>query len=102
MMLLLRAVAGLLLWAITFNLLYGVHGIGCASGWDGRMLGPFSLYRVAMVTVWLLGTAATVAWYWHERHATGFVGGVTRGVAMIGIVATIVTGLPVVVFPACT
>ena len=54
MMFLARATAGLWIWAVGFSLLYGLHGIGCAGGWNMMTLSYGTVFRWALVGTWLL------------------------------------------------
>ena len=42
---LLWSIAGLIGWAAAFVLVYGLHGLGCAGGWDQIPAGPTNLQR---------------------------------------------------------
>lgn len=101
MRLLLRWIAGLIVWAAGFNLLYALHGIGCGAGWDGRTIGPLSVFRWALVLGWL-APATVGAWLaWRERHPVDRAGRIALACAGVGLTATVATGAPVLFFPAC-
>lgn len=55
MALVIRSLGGLLIWALGFALLYGLHGMVCAAGWGARPLaGPLTLAGAALIGAWLL------------------------------------------------
>ena len=94
---LLRACTGLIVWAVVFSLLYGIEGLGCAAQWDGHVL------RASLVIVWLIGVAALAAlsWQWTRAHSRDDLGRVGQWLAIAGLIATIVTGLPVATLTLC-
>jgi hypothetical protein len=101
---LLRMTAGLTLWAIAFCLLYGLHGIGCARGWATIAVAGTSLHRAALAALWiacLAAGAALVARSRPHRHAQALVDRAAFPIALIGLVATLFTGLPILLLPAC-
>jgi hypothetical protein len=99
--------AGLMLWAVGFNLLYAVHGLGCGLGWGDRvLLGPFTLLNAALVPLWLMCLAlGAVALRRAMRlraegvepalRAAGLVGG------WAGLMGLVVTGAPVLLPAHC-
>ncbi len=49
-----RLLAGLLIWALGFNAIYAAHGLGCGLDWDERLLlGPFTLLNGLLIPLWL-------------------------------------------------
>lgn len=59
MALVVRALGGLLIWALGFSALYGLHGLVCAAGWGARPLaGPVTLAGAALIGAWLVLLAA--------------------------------------------
>nr|WP_314073389.1 hypothetical protein [uncultured Roseococcus sp.] len=102
MMFLARASAGLGLWAFGFSLLYALHGIGCASGWNEVQMAGVTLFRWVLVSSWILlclGAAAVVRWAW--TAPSGFERGLGLASALVGLAAMFVTGAPVVLTAAC-
>lgn len=103
MMALLRMSAGLILWAVAFCILYGLHGIGCAAGWPSVLLpGGISLHRGTLIAAWLACIAGGVAVILFERgprrtlvERTGW------RLAWVGLIATVMTGLPILILPNC-
>lgn len=104
MIALIRMIAGLLVWAAAFCLLYGLHGIGCARGWDAISAGPASLHRTVLTGAWLACLIAGGLLLIHlrrARHAPGLLDRTAVHVALTGLAATAVTGLPILTLPAC-
>ncbi|WP_052507802.1 hypothetical protein [Sphingomonas hengshuiensis] len=102
MRLLLRASAGLLLWGFGFALLYAMHGLGCAREGEGAALIGFTLFRASLIGTWLLLAAAgaAVIW-WARRSPPGLERRLALASAVTGLVATIVTGMPVAATSVC-
>ncbi|MET1756085.1 hypothetical protein ABVV53_11550 [Novosphingobium sp. RD2P27] len=101
---LLRAVSGLIVWAVAFSALYGLQGLGCALGWDAMMVGPIQLGRAALIALWLAFVAVQAWMIWHFSHHTHgsmFLNRLAVAIAVIGWVATIYTGVPVVTTSMC-
>jgi hypothetical protein len=103
MIALLRMTAGLIVWAIAFCALYGLSGIGCAAGWaSARTIGGLSVHHATMLAAWLACIAAAsgvcVAL---RRHGDSMIDKTSWTLAVVGLLATIVTGLPIVLVPAC-
>lgn len=102
MIALLRLTAGLILWAAAFSLIYGLHGIGCAAGWDARDVGGLSLQRAVLLAAWGVSLAAAVAlalWLGRRRATTLDRAAIALGWA--GVAAVAVTFLPVAVVQSC-
>lgn len=98
-----RALAGPVLWAVLFALIYALHGTGCALGWTGRPMPPGGpdLHRGAMLLVWLAGLAlhgvlvrALPAGRGRERR-------IITLTAWIGLVSTLFTLFPVAILTTC-
>jgi hypothetical protein len=103
MIALVRMSAGLIVWAVAFCVLYALHGLGCARGWATIGLGATSAHRAVLIAAWLLciGTAIGVAvWRWPARTGT-LVERTGWRLALVGVAATAITGLPIVTLPAC-
>lgn len=61
--------AGLTIWASAFVVLYAVLSLGCAFGWEERMLGPVTLQRGILVAAWLAHLPPIVGiWVWVRRR----------------------------------
>lgn len=93
---LLRACVGLIVWAVAFSWLYAVEGAGCALGWDRAAL------RVALVASWVAAMAviAAIGWRWRGR-SEGWIDRLALGGIVVGLVATLWTGMPVAVASLC-
>ena len=49
---LLRVLLPLLVWLASFSAIYGLHGLGCASGWTEVALPVMSLFRWVLFLAW--------------------------------------------------
>lgn len=107
MALVIRALAGLLLWAGGFSLLYALHGYGCAAGWGARPIaGAFTLLNAALAGSWLILLAAALAWagWVHASRLPGNqpilwrVAGIS---AWVGLGGLLLTGAPVLLPAHC-
>lgn len=97
-----RLVSGLLLWAAGFALLYGLHGIGCAEGWDRQLMGGVSRQRALLAAAWLLTLVAGVLLaLWLRRDAEDMLGRAALWLGWAGVGATLVGGLAIWMVPAC-
>ncbi|WP_145205919.1 hypothetical protein [Sphingobium sp. B2] len=102
MKMLARATAGLWLWAFTLSLLYALHGIGCARGWDGLSLFGGTMFRWAVVVTWLCFALGGVAVILSAKRAPkGFERHLSITSSIVGLVSTLVVGLPTVMTSAC-
>lgn len=97
MTLLLRACSGLIVWAVLFSLLYAIEGVGCAQGWDATAL------RSVLVAIWLIGIAGLIALVIRARRHRDrdLMARLSFRVALSGLVATIITGVPVATLSLC-
>lgn len=103
MIALLRMSAGLIVWAIAFCVLYGLHGIGCAVGWPSTTLpGGISVHRGVLIAAWLacIATGVAVALSQRGRRST-LIERTGWRLAWVGLIATVITGLPILMLPAC-
>ncbi|WP_419898229.1 hypothetical protein [Roseomonas sp. USHLN139] len=102
MRLLARASAGLLVWAFGFSLLYGLHGLGCALGWQDVGGAGVSLFRLVLVGTWLTFCAGGLAVVLvAARMPAGLQRRLGLASALAGCGATLVTGLPTVIASEC-
>lgn len=104
MMELLRAISGLIGWALAFSTLYAVQGLSCALGWDETRLVGIGASRIILIgiyTAWVL----LLAWLcWHfrpQRRSNELMAWLAFACAIVGLVSTIYTGLPVLIATAC-
>ncbi len=97
----LRGIGGLIGWALAFSLLYGLHGLACEG-----LLGGVHARRTVLVGAWVGTVGALGALVWTERGGVRrdapFLRRLALGSAVIGLVATIVTGSPAALLRACT
>lgn len=104
MIALLRAVAGLIVWALAFSAIYGLQGLVCGLRWQAVALGPLSLGRALLILLWL-AFVALLSWmnwrFWPRRKDSGLLSRLAAATALIGLVATAYTGLPVVSTSVC-
>jgi len=100
---LLRASAGLIVWAFAFCLLYSLHGIGCAARWPSiTVLGGLDLHRFALIAAWLACIVANIAITLAVRRPRKtLIDRLAWRSALVGLGATVVTGLPILLLPAC-
>lgn len=97
-----RLVSGLLLWAAGFALLYGLHGIGCAEGWDRQELAGIGKQRALLGAAWLSTLAAGVLLaLWLRRGAEDVIARAALWLGWAGVGATLVGGLSLWIVPAC-
>ncbi|WP_371347191.1 hypothetical protein [Ancylobacter sp. IITR112] len=94
-------IAGPTLWAASFTLAYGLHGLGCELGWPGVALGPLSLHRLAIAATGLAGALACLVLLARARTALGPHAALPRLGLWIGLVATLFTLAPVLVATSC-
>lgn len=103
MTMLLRLSAGLAGWAVAFCVIYGLHGLGCARGWDTLPLGGASLQRWMLLGTWSVSLALTMLLAIRLGRARGTtLDRVAAALAWVGVVATLITFVPIAVVPACT
>jgi hypothetical protein len=102
MSLLLRATAGLWLWAFGFSLLYALHGLGCARHWNVMPLLGGTMFGWIMITAWLVLAAMAAALVWSARRAApGLERRLSVTSAAVGLIGIVVTGSPVIAMSAC-
>ena len=104
---LLAVVAGLLVWAAGFSVLYGLSALGCEFGWTDRALAGLSLFKLVLVLVWVLHIvmlAFLLRWSWMrpaEGRLENFLRSVGSTLAAAGFAAMIWTGLPILTTSPC-
>lgn len=101
---LLRSVAGLILWAVAFSAIYGLQGLSCAFGWDAIELAGSSVARIILIATYAV-SVAVIAWLcWRLRpgsNTMSFLGTLAFASAIIGLISTIYTGMPVLALTIC-
>jgi len=101
---LLRAAAGLIMWAIIFAALYALQGLACALGWDQRLIAGASLARLVLLAVYTsgIGVLALLCWRYRPRVSRRqFLDRLAFAGAAAGLFSLIYTGLPVVAASIC-
>lgn len=107
---LLWPIAGLAGWAGAFMLVYALHGIGCAGGWQHVPVGPTSLHRIVQagsVVASLIALAVLAVWLHCRRAAALMRSGdlllsmLTKASAWTGLAATALTLFPVFTTSVC-
>ncbi|MAF29772.1 MAG: hypothetical protein CL820_16935 [Croceicoccus sp.] len=99
---LLRMISGIVLWAAAFSTLYALHGLNCS--FDSTGEGPFGLVtgRALLLATWaslLVAHAFLVAWLL-RRHST-LLDRIGIALGWIGLGATIITGVPILMISIC-
>jgi hypothetical protein len=97
----------LTLWIISFSAIYGLHGLACAGGWAleegpaGLSWGRAVLLAagLAAVAVQALGVLALARPPWGAPP--GFLRRTSLSLAVVSLLATAWTALPVAVLPLC-
>lgn len=104
-------IAGFVVWSVAFVILYGVHGVGCAYGWDTVTVGPTNLQRLVQVALWLAflpPLAGLALWLRQQRRraagdaARRWVALVGETTAWAGLAATLITFAPSLGTAVCT
>ncbi|MFN4154333.1 MAG: hypothetical protein ACK4HF_06730 [Paracoccaceae bacterium] len=93
--------AGPVLWAVLFAAVYALHGIGCARGWVGVATLFGTLHLVAMAGVWLAGLALHLVILWLAPQGQAREARLQRLGAWIGLVASGLTLLPILLTSTC-
>lgn len=96
-----KVLAAPVLWAVLFGAVYALHGAGCALGWTGVETALGSLHTVGMVAVWLLGLALHVFIVAVAPTDSTREDRLQRMGAWIGLVASSLTLLPVLLLSTC-
>ena len=101
--------AGLLIWAAHFLVIYGVSGLACTGRFgDARVVGlGIAKLTIGAATVLALLAAATVlvwALRWRRRTVGGsllFLRWMAAMIAVLALIAIAWDGLPVLLVPGC-
>ena len=94
-------VAGALVWAVHFAVIYGITSWLCARGaatmqWLGIGIVTWSVGIATMMAL-----AALAALFFSARHARGFLSWITAGVAALAALAIVWEALPAFMVPPC-
>lgn len=104
MIALLRAVAGLIGWAVAFSALYALQGASCALGWNDVQPLGISAARIVLIGAYALCIGALAWLCWQLRSQSGstdFLARLAFVSAIIGLCSTIYTGMPVLTTTLC-
>jgi hypothetical protein len=102
-----RLLAGLLVWALGFSAIYGVHGLGCGLGWgEPPVLGPFTPLNLVLIPLWLLFLLmAGVALRLGTSQGSTAAEPALRRAALVGgwagLIGLLLTGAPVLLPAHC-
>jgi hypothetical protein len=96
----LRLSLPLTLWLIGFCALYGLQGLVCSGDW-GVAWGRVVLLAAAAAAVLVQGGLLLLLGATRAAAAPGFTRGVSLALAVIALVATVWTAVPVAVLPLC-
>lgn len=102
MIMLLRLTAGLIGWAAAFCLIYALHGLGCAGGWNAIPFAGLSVHRWTLLGAWAGSLLATlsVALILNRRRTTPL-DRAAAALGWVGVAATLITFAPIAIVPAC-
>jgi hypothetical protein len=106
MALVVKVLAGLVLWGAGFSILYALHGLGCGLGWTDLAIGPLTLLQAVLVGTWLALLAMAAAWAWYLWRSGGpaesaFLRTVGLISALAGLGGLLFTGAPVLLPAHC-
>jgi phage shock protein PspC (stress-responsive transcriptional regulator) len=93
---LMRAIAGLIVWAVAFCVVYGLEGMACGLGW------PPGTMRTVLVASWLAFVAGGVALLpWLRARDEGLAERLALPMGIVGVVSTLWTLFPVAFSAQC-
>lgn len=99
---LVKMVSGLIAWAVSFSVLYALHGLGCARGWEGEVAFGLTQARALLLVTWILLIAVhCVLLVWLRQHRDTQMQRIGIAIGWIGLGATIVTGVPILAISSC-
>lgn len=94
----LRALSGLIVWAISFSVIYALQGFACSA-----RFAPLS-GRGMLIAAWLL-SLAVLGWLFLMLRRSASRGAIidwlAPALALIGLISTIFTGFPVLFTTLC-
>lgn len=99
--------SGFVIWASAFTLLYAALSVGCAFGWQARLVGEISLSRILLLLIWSVHLAALVGLLIHcvrlpqGEGTPGFIRKVAIGSTAAALVATVWTGAAIPAVSQC-
>jgi hypothetical protein len=107
---LVMASAGLIIWASAFVFLYAIQAIGCAVGWNRGALGGFNQLTVILMFVWIAHIVPLLVLVPQQFRSAksggqgaqaGFLLWLAFLMTLVGLVATLWVGFPLMVLPPC-
>lgn len=107
---LLVASTGLIIWALAFVLLYGGLSLGCEGGLHQDTIAGFNVLTLLLTAIWIIHVAAVVVLLVYARALRSrfdaaepgrFLATLTYQIGWAGLVATVLTGVPVIFLPPC-
>ena len=107
---LVMASAGLIVWASAFVFLYALQAIGCAVGWNHGSLGGFNQLTVILMFAWIAHIVPLLVLVPQQfRSAKAGGGGGQESfllwlaflMTLVGLVATLWVGFPLMILPPC-
>ena len=66
-----QILAGFIIWAAAFLLLYATQATGCHLGWQALDVGPVSVLRLSLTGIFLLVLVLLAGLYRYARQASG-------------------------------
>ena len=102
----LRIVIAMLVWLALFSALYGLEGVGCASGWPQIGVNGASLFHAVMTMAFFVALLTLVVFPFALRSrlfrsASPFVGQISLILAIAALVAGAWTLFPAVAISGC-
>ena len=98
---LLKSLLGPGIWAVTFSAVYALHGAGCALGWGDTAIAFGTLHHTLMGGAWGAGMLACAGLLLVLPARGGLQYRLPRASAWIGLGATAVSHLPLLVASTC-
>lgn len=103
---LLRILIAPLVWLAAFSGVYALHGLGCALGWPEVEVLSLSVFRVVLVSAWLVAISFQVLLVvaLHSQRfgsRSSFVRRTSLATAWVGLVTTLWTLHPVALVSSC-
>ncbi|MEX0900131.1 MAG: hypothetical protein WD081_05515 [Gammaproteobacteria bacterium] len=98
----LAAITPMITWAVYFVVVYAVQGLGCDQAWNRSLLLGTNALTLTLVVL-TVAALALITWQgaraWPRR--SGFQGRVAFALAVLAVLATAFTGIPIVMLEPC-